>query len=65
MLREKLSEEKKKEYDEIMAKIMKEIERDLEKIPPQPKNQLDGSRSKVYREVVNRYLPEIRKILGN
>lgn len=65
MSREKLSEEKQKEYDAITAKMMKEIEEELEKIPPQPKNQLDGPRSKVYRDVSNKYLPEIRRILGS
>lgn len=64
MSREKLSEEKQKEYDAITAKMMKEIEEELEKLPPQPKNQLDGPGSKVYRDVSNKYLPEIRRILG-
>lgn len=64
MSREKLSEEKQKEYDEITAKMMKEIEEELEKLPPQPKNQLDGPRSKVYRDISNKYLPEIKRVLG-
>ena len=63
MSRERLSDEKQIEYDAIIAKMMKEIEEELEKIPPQPKNQLDGPRSKVYRDVSNKYLPEIKRIL--
>lgn len=64
MSREKLSEEKQKEYDEITAKMMKEIEEELKKLPPQPKNQLDGPRSKVYRDISNKYLSEIKRVLG-
>lgn len=65
MTREELSEEKKAEYDAITSKMMQEIEKELEKLPPQPKNQLDGPGDKVYRDVSNKYLPEIRRILGN
>lgn len=64
MTREELSEEKKAEYDAITSKMMREIEKELEKLPPQPKNQLDGPGDKVYRDVSNKYLPEIRRILG-
>lgn len=64
MTREELSEEKKAEYDAITSKMMREIENELEKLPPQPKNQLDGPGDKVYRDVSNKYLPEIRRILG-
>lgn len=65
MSEKNLSEDKQKEYDAIKAKMMKEIETELEKLPPQPKNQLDGPRSKVYRDIANKYLPEIRKVLEN
>lgn len=64
MTREELSEEKKAEYDAITLKMMREIEKELEKLPSQPKNQLDGPGDKVYRDVSNKYLPEIRRILG-
>lgn len=65
MSREELSEEKQKEYDALIAKMMREIEEELKKLPPQGKNQLDGPRDKVYRDVANKYLPEIRRILGS
>lgn len=64
MSREELSEERKKEYDALLSKMMQEIEEELKKLPPQPKNQLDGPRDKVYRDISNKYLPEIRRILG-
>lgn len=65
MSRKKLSDEKQIEYDAIITKMMKEIEEELEKLPPQPKNQLDGPRSKVYRNVSNKYLEEIKRILSS
>lgn len=63
--REELSEDKKIEYDALISRMMQEIEEELEKLPPQPKNQLDGDRSKVYRDISNKYLPEIRRILNS
>lgn len=64
MLREELSEEKRIEYDVLTAKMIKEIEEELAKLPKRRKGQLDGPRDKVYRDVSNKYLPEIRRILG-
>lgn len=64
MLREELSEEKRKEYDALTAKMMGEIEEELAKLPKRRKGQLDGPRDKVYRDVSDKYLPKIRRILG-
>ena len=64
MLREELSEEKRKEYDALTANMMGEIEEELAKLPERRKEQLDGPRDKVYRDISNKYLPEIRRILG-
>lgn len=64
MLREELSEEKRKEYDALTANMMGEIEEELAKLPEREKGQLDGPEDKVYRDISNRYLPEIRRILG-
>ena len=64
MLREELSEEKRKEYDALIANMMGEIEEELAKLPERRKEQLDGPRDKVYRDISNKYLPEIRRILG-
>ncbi len=64
MLREELSEEKRKEYDALTANMMREIEEELAKLPRRRKGQLDGSEDKVYRDISNKYLPEIRRILG-
>ena len=64
MLREELSEEKRKEYDALTANMMREIEEELAKLPGRRKGQLDGSEDKVYRDISNKYLPEIRRILG-
>lgn len=64
MLREELSEEKRKEYDVLTAKMMREIEEELAKLPERRNRQLDGPRDKVYRDISNKYLPEIRRILG-
>ena len=64
MLREELSEEKRKEYDALTAKMMGEIEEELAKLPEREKRQLDGLGDKVYRDISNKYLPEIRRILG-
>lgn len=63
-LREELSEENRKEYDELTTKMMREVEEELAKLPERRKGQLDGPRDKVYRDVSNKYLPEIRRILG-
>ncbi len=63
MLREELSEEKRKEYDALTAEMMGEIEEELAKLPRR-KGQLDGPEDKVYRDISNKYLPEIRRILG-
>ena len=64
MLREELSEEKRKEYDALTANMMGEIEEELAKLPERRKEQLDGPGDKVYRDISNKYLPEIRRILG-
>ena len=64
MLREELSEEKRKEYDALTATMIREIEEELAKLPERRKWQLDGPRDKVYRDIANKYLPEIRRILG-
>ena len=64
MLREELSEEKRKEYDALIANMMGEIEEELAKLPERRKEQLDGPGDKVYRDISNKYLPEIRRILG-
>lgn len=63
-LREELSEEKRKEYDELTTKMMREVEEELAKLPERRKGQLDGPRDKVYRDISIKYLPEIRRILG-
>ena len=42
MLREELSEEKRKEYDALTANMMGEIEEELAKLPERKKGQLDG-----------------------
>ena len=65
MSREELSENKKMEYDVLTSKMIQEIEEELAKLPERKKGQLDGSRSKVYRDISNKYLPEIRRILGS
>ena len=44
--------------------MMGEIEEELAKLPERRKEQLDGPRDKVYRDISNKYLPEIRRILG-
>ena len=54
----------KEEYDTLLSKMMQEIEEELRKLPPQPKNQLHGPRDKVYRDISDKYLPEIKRILG-
>lgn len=64
MLSEELSEEKRKEYDALTANMMGEIEEELAKLPERKKGQLDGPGDKVYRDISNKYLPEIRRILG-
>ena len=43
---------------------MGEIKEELAKLPERRKEHLDGPRDKVYRDVSNKYLPEIRRILG-
>lgn len=63
-LREELSEENRKEYDELTTKMMREVEEELAKLPERRKGQLDGPRDKVYRDISIKYLPEIRRILG-
>lgn len=52
---EELSEDKKIEYNTLISKIIQEVEEELKKLPPQPRNQLDGPRSKVYRDISNKY----------
>ncbi|MDE7310122.1 MAG: hypothetical protein K2N87_00610 [Eubacterium sp.] len=64
MLKEELSEEKQREYDALIAKMMREIDEELAKLPKRRKGQLDGPTDKVYRDISNKYLPEIRRILG-
>lgn len=64
MLREELSEEKRKEYDVLTAKMMGEIEKEFAKLPERRTGQPDGPGDKVYRDISNKYLPEIRRILG-
>ena len=64
MLSEELSEEKRKEYDALTAKMMGETEEELAKLPERRKGQWDEPRDKVYRDISNKYLPEIRRILG-
>ena len=64
MLREELSEEKRKEYDALTENMMREIEEELAKLPERRKGQLDRPEDKVYRDISNKYLPEIRRILG-
>lgn len=60
--REDLPEDKKKEYDLIVEKMMKEIE---ERNPDQyvRPNQFDGMATKIYIEVSNKYVPQLDKIL--
>lgn len=65
MSREELSEDKKIEYDALTSKMMQEIEEELKKLSSTAQNQLDGPRSKIYRDISNKYLPEIRRILGS
>ena len=40
------------------------IEEELAKMPERRTGQLDGPGDKVYRDISNKYLPEIRRILG-
>ena len=61
MKRSELSEEKQKEYDLIVEKIMKEIE---QQNPDQYHEEglLDGKATAIYRETYKKYLPELRKL---
>ncbi|MCC3394857.1 hypothetical protein D4759_06725 [Clostridiales bacterium AHG0011] len=59
-----LEPEKKKKYDALLAEMMQEIERELEKLPERKKAQLDGPHDKVYRDVTKKYLPKIKEIIG-
>lgn len=58
-----LSPEKQKEYDSLLNQMMQEIERELEKVPKREGVWLDGPRTKVYRDVTNKYLPKLREII--
>ena len=64
MLSEELSEEKRKKYEALTAKSIRKTEEELAKMPGRRKGQLDEPRDKVYRDISNKYLPEIRRILG-
>ena len=61
MRRSELSEEKQKEYDLIIEKIMHEIE---QQNPDQyhQKGLLDGKATSIYQEAYKKYLPELRKL---
>lgn len=59
----KLSPEKQKEYDTLLEKMKNEIDQKLKRLPKSAAVCLDGPRSRVYREVSNKYLPQIQKIL--
>lgn len=58
-----LTPEKQKEYDAVLAEMMQEIERELEKLPERKKNQLDGPHDKVYRDITKKYLPKIKEVI--
>ena len=61
MTRNDLSEEKKKQYDAIVDKIMQEIEAQNPEQYHVP-NQLDGKATAIYRETFNKYRPELEKL---
>lgn len=58
-----LTPEKQKEYDSLLDQMMQEIEQELEKVPKRDGVWLDGPRTKVYRDVTNKYLPKIKAIV--
>ena len=62
MTRAELSDDKKKQYDAIVERMMREIE---EQNPEQysKKNQLDGKATDIYISVTEKYLPELEKLL--
>ena len=59
MTRDELPNEKKKEYDSIVAACMKEIE---EKVP-KPQATFDLYPDEVRRQITNKYLPKLEKLL--
>lgn len=63
MTREELSDDKKRIYDEICDKIMREIE---EQNPDQYHNpgQLDGKATQIYRETFEKYRPELEALFS-
>ena len=60
MTRNELPDEKKKEYDEIVARCMKEIEENA--IQPE-KDSLDLRPDQIRRSITQKYLPLLEKIL--
>lgn len=59
MRKEELSEEARKEYDELERQMLKEFE---EKIP-ETRATLDLRPDKVRKEITNKYFPRMREIL--
>ena len=65
MKRLELSSEKQKEYDEIINKMMSEIEELCESVPSGSMHYLDGEKTKIYREVTEKYIPILNDLLEN
>lgn len=61
MKRSELSEEKQKEYDLIVEKIMQEIEQQNPDQYHKP-GLLDGKATRIYQDTFKKYLPELRKL---
>ena len=63
MTRDDLSKEKQEEYDRIVDKMMKEIEKRKAKLPPIKQNQLSCDiGNKPYQDVQKEYLPKLKKL---
>lgn len=59
MTRNDLSDEKKKEYDEVVNHMMKE----LDALLPSGGNTLDGGKTMGQKEIEDKYFPKLRAIL--
>ena len=58
MKREKLSDEKKKKYDEIHAEMLSE----LEKLPEPKGDKFSYENDKKRREITDKYLPQLKQL---
>lgn len=59
MRKEELSEEARKEYDELEAQMLKEFEENI----PKPRATFDLEPDRVRKEITDKYLPRMREIL--